>query len=62
MKRALVMNQLQDNHNMQHGKERMLNMLIKLMLLMKHQKLFNIYKLVLHLLNLRADLKKSKLN
>jgi hypothetical protein len=56
------MNQLQEHLNTKHGLEKMLNMLTKWMPLMKPQKLFNIYKLVLPLLNSKADLKKFNQN
>lgn len=58
----MLTNKPQEINNTRHGLERMLNMLIKLMLLMKLQRLFNTYKLVLLLLNLRVDLKRSKLS
>ena len=58
----MLMNLQQDNHNMKLGLEKMQNMLIKLMQLMKPQRLFNIYKQVLPSLNLKVDLKRSKLN
>jgi hypothetical protein len=62
MRRVSMMSNKQDNNNTKHGLERMRNMLIKLMLLMRHQRSFNIYKQVLHLLNLRVDLRKFNQN
>jgi len=61
-KTVSLLNKLFVSNNTKLGKERMLNMLIKLNPLMKLQRLFNIFKLVLLSLKSRVDLKRSKLN
>lgn len=62
MKIALLMNLKPENNNTPLGSQRMLNTLNKLKLLMKPQRSFNTYKLVLPSLKSRADSTKSKLN